>query len=1037
MNALIRWSIRYRNVVATLAIVWLVLGAAIAWRAPLDVFPEFVPPQVDIQTECPGFAPEQVEQNVTRVIEAAVNGTTGLATLRSDSVFGLSVITLTFEEKADPYIVRQGIAERLANLAGKLPAGVGQPTLSPLTSSTMDVLKLGLVSDTFNPFDLRDIADWVLKPRLLSVPGIARVNVFGGAVRQVQIQPKLDRLTALGLTIADVVNASRQAVAQRGAGFIDTGPQRVTLDAPALSPDPRVLARTLVTLQNNVPIRLEDVAVVTIGPALEVGDAVIQGRKGVLLTISGQYGANTLAVTRGAEAALAQLTPALEERGITIFPALHRPATFIERALANIEMALALGAVLIFVVLYAFLRDMRAAVISFLAIPLSLFTAVGLLTAMGQTVNTLTLGGFAVALGVLVDDAIIDVQNIMRRLRLTASADPEAKLAVIEEASIEIRGAMIYGTLAVVLIFVPILLLGGVQGRFLMPMALAFILAVLASLIVAMTVTPALAALLLRGSARVNEPRWIARLERGHLRLMRLVHRRWLLFVALLLLGTAAAAYGLPFLKSEFIPEFREDHFVLQVATRTAGTSLEEMAALGERISAALLKLPFVATVEQQIGRAEAGEDTWPPDRSEFHVELKEHHAESEEEAEEQIRQVLQRFPEIKSETVTFLGDRISESISGENAQAVIKISGNDLPVIEQAATKIGAALSSVPGLADLQVPEPAGTPTLAVTFDYAKLTSYGLTEQDAADALQAAFTGVTVGQTYDGARTVDVVVLLPPALRNRLDALDQLMIGNAGTRVLLHNVASIKPARGRTTVHRESGQRQVAVIFNAAGRSLQDVVHEARALVSDVQLPKDVYVSFAGQAEAERKSQLHLALLTGATIVLIVLVLTLAFRRSRLAGLVLINVPFCLLGSVAAIEMTGVGLTLGSLVGLVTVFGIGARNSIMLLAHAEHLIDREGQPPTRATFERAAEERLIPVLMTALMAALGLIPLALGIGRVGHEIEAPMAITVLGGLASATLLNLIALPELVVRLCRRVGFVEGVAVDLAGSVQN
>jgi CzcA family heavy metal efflux pump len=1023
VNGLIRWSIRYRNVVATLAIIWLVVGAAVAWRAPLDVFPEFVPPQADIQTECPGFAPEQVEQNVTRVIEAAVNGTTGLATLRSDSVFGLSVITLTFEEKADPYIVRQGIAERLATLSGTLPPGVEQPKLSPLTSSTMDVLKLGLVSDTVDPFELRDIADWVLKPRLLSVPGVARVNVFGGAVRQVQIQPRLDRLTALGLTIADVVNASRQAVAQRGAGFVDTGPQRVTLAAAALTPDPRVLARTIVTIQNNVPIRLGDMALVTIGPGLQVGDAVIQGRKGVLLTISGQYGANTLAVTRSAEAVLAELTPTLEERGITIFPALHRPATFIERALANIGASLALGGCLILIVLYLFLRNVRAAVISFLAIPLSLFTAIAVLVAMGQTINTLTLGGFAVALGVLVDDAIIDVQNIIYRLRQATNAERTEKLKIIEDSSIEIRGAMIYGTLAVVLVFIPIIFFGGVQGRFLMPMALAFILAVLASLIIAVTVTPALAAFLLRDSARIGEPRWIGWLRRGHIRLMRLVHRIWFVVVALLIVGVGAAAYRLPFLKSEYLPQFREGHFVLQVSTRTAGTSLDEMAVLGERISTALLKLPFIATVEQQIGRAETGEDTWPPDRSEFHVELRERHQETEEEAEEQIRQVLQRFPEIKSETVTFLGDRISESITGETGQAVIKISGNDLPVIEQVASKIGTALATVPGLADLEVPETQGAPTLAVTLDYGRLTSYGLTEQDAADALQAAFTGATVGQTYDGAKTVDVVVLLPPSVRNRLDALDRLMIGNEGTRVLLRNVASISPTTGRSIIHRESGQRQVAVSFNAAGRPLQDVVRDARARVSEVQLPKDIYVTFVGEAEAERASQLRLAMLTSITIALIILVLTMAFRRSRLAILVLVNVPFCLLGGVAAIEIANIGLTLGSLVGLVTVFGIGARNSIMLLSHAEHLIDREGLPASRETFERAADERLVPVLMTALMAALGLIPLALGIGRVGHEIEAPMAIAVLGGLASATLLNLVALPELLVRLQRRLGF--------------
>ena len=385
MNALIRWSIRYRGLVAALSVVWIVAGTILALRAPLDVFPEFVPPQVTIQTESAGLAPEQVEQIVTRPIEAAINGAPGVASMRSESVYGLSVVLVTFEEGVDAVDVRQGISERLSTLTGKLPIGVEQPKLTPLTSSTMDVVKIGLVSDTVDPFTLRDVADWTVKQRLLAVPGIARVGVYGGAIRQVQIQPKLDRLTALGLTVSDVMKAGREALTLRGGGFIETAAQRITLETPPPAPDPQAIAQTLVTMQNNMPIKLGDVATVTIGPATPVGEATIMGRPGVLLTVSGQFGSNTLVATKATEAAMAEMTPVLEARGIEVYPTLHRPATFVERALGNLQGALLLGSALILLVLYAFLRSVRAALISFLAIPMSMLAAVVVLSWMGQS----------------------------------------------------------------------------------------------------------------------------------------------------------------------------------------------------------------------------------------------------------------------------------------------------------------------------------------------------------------------------------------------------------------------------------------------------------------------------------------------------------------------------------------------------------------------------------------------------------------------------------------------------------------------------
>lgn len=1037
MDSLIRWSIKYRTAVAALSIVWLVAGVFFALRAPLDVFPEFVPPQVTIQTEAPGFAPEHVEQIVTRPIESAVNGAPGIASIRSESVYGLSVVLITFEEDVDPVTIRQGISERLATLAGELPTGVAQPKLTPLTSSTMDVLKFGLVSNVVDAYTLRDIADWTINPQLLALPGIARVTVYGGAIRQVQIQPDLDRLSGLGLTINDVMQAGRAALALRGGGTIDTSAQRITLDAPPPAPDPQAIAQALVVMQDNMPITIGQVAKVTIGPAVPIGDATIMGKPGVLVTVSSQFGANTLKATEAVESALVSLRPALAQRGIDVI-LLHRPASFIERALGNLEHALALGSALILAVLYAFLRSWKAALISFLAIPLSLLAAIVVIAEFGQTLNTMTLGGFALALGVLVDDAIIDIENIMRRLRIAKAEGRHNDLETIEDASIEIRGSMLYGTLAVIFVFLPILFAGGVQGRFIGPMALTFIIAVIASMVVALTVTPALCALLLKGDETKETPRILNRMKDVQSWCMEVVRAHWGLTVAALAAAAAASIAVAPFLRSELIPQFREGHFVIQMATAAQGTSVGDVVATGIRVSNELLKLPFIRAVGHQIGRAEAGEDTWSPDKSEFHVELTDEHEETETEAQEKIREILEKFPEIRTEAMTFLGDRISESLSGETAQMLINLSGTDLETLESAAEDVQAAIAPVKGVDDLRVPRAVKVPTIALKLDHAALANYGLTAQDALETVQTAFAGTTIGQSYIGAQTVDVVVILPPEKRNRVEQLSNLLISNAKTRVLLGNVASITMTDGRSNIQHEGAQRRVNVNFNGSDdRSLRDTVADVKMRIDALKLPAGVYVSYAGQAEEERAGQIRLALLTVLSIALVVIVLTAAFKRRALAAVLLINVPFCLIGGMAAIIASGIGLTLGSLVGLVTVFGIGARNSVMMLAHVEHLVDREGHPWSAHTIRVAAAERFAPVFMTALMAALGLVPLALGLGRPGHEIEAPMAIAVLGGLTTATFLNLVVLPEALIRLQNWLGLGGGLSNDFGDAADR
>ena len=1013
MRWLVDLCVRYAGTIATLTLVSLALGLWAVSSAPLDVFPEFVPSTVDIQTEAPGFTSQQVEQLVTKPIENAVNGAPGLTSIRSESIPGLSVITIQFADKIDLYNARQGISERLSELGSALPLGVDTPRLSPLTSSTMDLLKIGLVSDRLNPFELRDQAEWVLKPALLAVPGVAHVLIFGGAVREIQIQPDLRRMTSYGFTLTELADAARAALALKGAGFVDLAHQRILIQTPVAAPDPAAIAGAVLAVRGNTPITIGDVATVKEAPALRAGDSLVMGRPGVLLSLASQYGANTMDTTRALEATLAQLIPALKAQGITIYPALHRPANFVERALGSLERSLVIAAILILAVLYLFLRDWRSALITFLAIPLSLLAAVAVLDRMGLTLNTMTLGGFAVALGVLVDDAIIGIENILRRLGENAKlAAPRARLAVIRDATLEVRGPVVYATLVVIAVFLPELFSTSVQGRFVGPLALAFILAVLASLGVALTAAPALSALMLKARDTHADFSWIQRIKGWQERGVALVYAHFRVVVGALSVLAVAAAALLPFLGGSFMPDFREGHFVMQVSS-APGTSLDEMLAAGRRISKDVLALPYVATIEQQAGRAELGEDTWGPHVSEFHVELKADATIDQDEAEQALRDILAHYPGLQSEVVTFLGDRISESLTGETADIAIKLFGDRLDTLDGTAHRVTQALAGTPGIADLQFKAQSGTPTFAIQMLPGALAASGLKVQDVLDAVQTNFAGTTVGQTYAGIRAVNVAILLPESARNRPEMLSALMIASPFGAIPLSQVARIVPTQTRYTIAHDGGQRFVSITFNVVGRGLQATVDDAKAKVAALHLPPGVYAEFSGAAAEQTASRNQLLLYTGFALVLIGMILFISFHWRANTWLVLVNVPFSLIGSVAAIAVIGSGLSVGAMVGLVTVFGVSARNAILLLAHYEHLVDVEGAPWNADTVLRGARERLVPILMTAAVTALGLMPLALGMNQPGQEIEGPMAVTVLGGLLTSTLLNLVVLPAL------------------------
>jgi Cu/Ag efflux pump CusA len=945
MRWLVDLCVRFAGAIATLTLVALALGIWAVQSAPLDVFPEFVPSTVDIQTEAPGFTAQQVEQLVTRPIENAVNGATGLATIRSESIPGLSVIKVQFADNIDLYNARQGISERLSELGSALPLGVNTPKLSPLTSSTMDLLKIGLTSDKLNAFELRDQADWIMKPALLAVPGVAHVIVYGGAVREIHIEPDLKRMTSYGFTLTELGDAARAALALKGAGFVDLAHQRILIQTPVPKPDPLAIAGAVLAVRGNTPVTIGDVAKVTESPALRAGDAQIQGRPGILLSLASQYGANTLETTRAVEAALAQLAPALKGQGVTMYPAIHRPANFIEDALKSLEKSLVIAAILILAVLYLFLRDWRSALITFLAIPLSLLAAVAVLERLGLTLNTMTLGGFAVALGVLVDDAIIGIENILRRLGENAkAAEPRAKLAVIRDATLEVRGPVVYATLVVIAVFLPELFSTSVQGHFVGPLALAFILAVLASLGVALTAAPALCVLMLKARESHADFAWIRRMKTWQTEGIGRVYGHFKIIVGVLAVLTLIAGAALPFLGGSFMPDFREGHFVMQVSSSLPGTSLDEMMAVGRRVSRDVLALPYISTVSQQLGRAEMGEDTSGPHESEFHIELKPNASVDQAEAEDALREIVSHYPGLQTEVVTFLGDRISESLTGETADIT------------------------------------------------------------------------TVGQTYAGIRAVNVTLLLPESARNRPELLSALMIASPFGPVPLSQVARIVPTQTRYMVAHDGGQRFVSITFNVVGRGLQATVDDAKARVDALKLPPGVYAEFSGAAAAQTASRNQLLLYTAFALVLIGMILFISFHWRANTWLVLVNLPFSLIGSVAAIVLMGSGLSVGAMVGLVTVFGVSARNAILLLAHYEHLVEVEGAPWNADTVLRGAQERLVPILMTAAVTALGLMPLAIGLHQPGQEIEGPMAVTVLGGLISSTLLNLVVLPALAER---------------------
>ncbi len=1014
LAAIVRASLRNPRVITALTCLIAALGLAALIKARFDVFPDFAPPHVLVQTEAPGLDATQVEALVTRPLEELLAGTENVKTVRSTSSQGLSAIQVVFDRGGDPYRRRQVVTERLAEFVGTLPQGVGAPLLSPLSSSMEYLVHFGYTSDRLSPVELRDVVQWSVKPQILAVPGVAQAQIFGGEVRERQIQIDPAKLAAAQLTLEDVLAAARRATGLIGGGYFETATQRIVIQAQAPGATLEALADAVVGTREGLPVRLGDVASLREGAGPRFGDALVAGKPGILIETSTQFGANTLEVTRALEQRLDAMVPALAKQGVDYHPALLRPASFIESAIEKLRNSLAIGAVLVVALLLITLRDWRGALVSFSAIPLALLTTVWILEAWGLSLNTMTLGGLVVALGVVVDDAVIDVENILRRRRGAARDAPIGELFL--RASLEVRRPVFHATAAVAVAFLPILTMSGLQGAFFRPLSIAFLLAVGLSLLVAMSATPALCALVMARHVPKSEASFLRHLKRRQLRAIAWLSGRPRALMAIVLASGIAGIIFLPLLGARLLPDFRENYLIAHASLRP-GISLAETTRIGALISKGLVAIPGVKSVAEQIGRAENGQDPDAPNKGEFEVQIDPRQGRTAAEIEAAIRDVFDDFPNQLVEIYSVLAERIGETLSGESAPFSVSVIGPDLDADDAVGAQIVDVLQHLPDSGSVRLIVPPREVELHLELLPERLALYGLQAADVLQTVNAAYHGSVAAELNQADRSVPVVVRVADAGADPGAVGSLLLRGRDGAMVPLSTVARISTTLARSLIDHQDGLRRQIVVASSKGADQAGYAEAARkAIAVKVSLPPGIFLRYGGAAEAQAAARNELLLHSAAAFVLIVLLLALAFGHARHVLLVLLSLPSTLIGGVAAVAVTGGTLTLGAMVGFVALFGMAARNTILLVSHYDHLVQVEDQPWNLETASRGAEERLTPVLLTALLTGLALLPVALQLHQPGHEIEGPMAVVILGGLVSSTLVSLLLIPPLAAR---------------------
>lgn len=1019
LNTLIRWSLRNRAVILCLSLLLLALGFKTGSELPVEVLPDLTKPTVTILTETPGLSPEEVEALVTQPIENSMMGIAGLTRLRSTSDIALSLVFAEFEWGTDIYKARQFVQERLQVAREQLP-GDAQPYLTPVTSLMGEILLIGVKSTDGKtaPMDLRTVADWTLRTRLQAIPGVAEVLNMGGGVKQAQIQPDPWRMQANGVTIEELAQAARHAASNTTGGFIDHGPQEIMVRNLAMTVEPDELARTIIKMSNGRPIAISDVATVTWGTEPKRGEAAVSGSPGVIMSVIKAPGFDTIDLTEKITRAIAELQPALPS-GVEA-TVLFRQRDFIDSAIGNLKKAITEGAVMVTVVLLLFLLSLRTTFITLMAMPLSF--AITLLTFkwLGLSVNSMTLGGLAVAIGMVVDDAIVDVENVFRRLRENARLSaPLPKVEVIALASGEVRNSIFYATILIVLVFIPLLGLSGVEGRLFAPIAIATIISMIASFVVSLTTIPVLCSFLLKVKPAVDraEPKdsHLVRMLKWLLKhtILRLSLRHPVIVLAAVSILLALALTLYPQMSRDFLPAFHEETAVVTTGA-APGTSLTEMETIAMAVEDQIRQVPEVLHIGRRIGRAERSDHVIPVNNAEFDIDFKKDgNGRPLKVVLNDIRNRIKTVPGTFSIISGPLSHRISHLLSGVTAPVAVKIFGPDLATITHLGEQIQKSAKSIRGLEDAKLDMQAQIPQLRIEFDRERALAHGVSPGELNSELSTLLGGTVIAQLRENQRVIDLAVRLPEHWRGDAETIRNLPVHTVtGTHIPLKLVADVREAAGPSSVYRENTQRRYVVAIKPSARDAGELVRKLEEKVrASVPLPEGYFISYEGDFRAEQAATQRIGILFAGILGVIVLLLWSYFRSLNLAFQVLLNLPLALMGSLALTWWLVGNISIATLVGLIAVGGVAARNGIMMISHYLHLMKHEHEGFTYAMIERGTLERLVPVTMTALSAGIALIPFVIAMGEPGKEILSPVAICIVGGLVSSTLLDFAVRP--------------------------
>ncbi len=1011
LNAILKWSIIQRWIVVLLAIVVIIWGTYNLTQMPLDVFPDFAPPQVEIQTEAPGLAPEEVETLITLPIESAVNGTPGVETVRSSSAVSISVVKVIFKWGTDVYQARQLVTERLQQVLQKLPEGVENPQISPISSPIGTVLQYAFTAETTPLMEVRRLVDRDVTNRLLAVPGISQVIAYGGDIRQYQILVNPAKLKAFNVTLDEVTSAARGANVNAAGGFLVNPDQELIIRGLGRIESIEQLGKSAITARNGTPVLLQDVADVRIGAGLKRGDGSLNGQPAIVVMVNKQPQNDTPTVTKAVENAIAEIKAGLP-KDVKVTET-FRQENFIEAAIENVTSSLRDGIIIVSIILLMFLMNWRTAIITLSAIPLSVLIGMMILGLFGQGINTMTLGGLAVAIGSVVDDSIVDMENCYQGLRKNqVASNPVHPFKVVYDTSVEVRVSVIFSTVIIGVVFAPIFTLTGVEGRIFAPMGVAYLVSIFASTLVAMTLSPALCAILLANRQLPADDTWISALsQRIYRPLVNFSIRFPTIILAVAGASLVASLVILPSLGRVFLPEFQEPSLVNTVLLYP-GSSLEATNQVGFALEDALKDDKRFKTVQLRAGRAAGDADAGGVNLGHLDVELSAEGLKDRQGSIEKLRQEFGKIPGVASNIGGFISHRMDEVLSGVRSAIAVKIFGPDLAELRHIGSEVQSAMTGISGIVDLQLEPQVPIRQVQIQFNREAAARYGLTVGQLTEMLETALNGRVVSQVLEGQQLFDLVVWLQPESRNNLDVIRNLLVDTpTGQKIPLAQLASIDYGTGPNTINRENVSRLIVVSANVSGRDLGSAVEEIQNKVrQSIQLPTGYFIQYGGQFESEQRATQNLLVFGGLALVIIAVLMYFAVKSVAAMLMIMINLPLALVGGIFSIALGGGIISVASLVGFITLFGVATRNGLLLVDNYNGKI-AQGMPLQQVIFE-GSMERLVAILMTALTSALGMIPLVIGTGA-GKEILQPLAVVVLGGLFTSTALTLLVLPAL------------------------